>query len=74
MWEYLIGYVSASGDAPCVVEERSWHNRHEMDCALLAEGWEVLEEADHRPNMHKIVYRREIKQAGEMPRHLLPCW
>lgn len=74
MWEYLIGYVAAQGDAPCVVEEREWPNWAAMEAQLNAEGWELLEEAAHRAEMRRVVFRRAIANSASLPRHLIPCW
>ncbi len=74
MWEYLIGYVAAQSAAPWVVEEREWPDRAAMEAQLSAEGWELFEEAPHRNNGRKIVFRRAVQHAAEPPRHLIPCW
>ncbi len=73
MWEYLIGYA-ASGEAPSVVEEREWPDRAAMVGQLAAEGWELYAEVPHRPHVRRIVFRRPVNEAAQLPRHLIPCW
>ena len=74
MWEYLIAYGPAQGDAPWVLEERQWHNRQAMESALAAEGWEVFDEHAHRHDARQVVFRRASDKHVESPRHLIPCW
>jgi hypothetical protein len=45
-----------------------------MEAQLNAEGWELFEEAAHRNNGQKIVFRRAVQQSAAPPRHLIPCW
>jgi hypothetical protein len=74
MWEYLIAYGPAQGDAPWVIEERIWNDRPAMEAALIAEGWEVFDEQAHRADARQVVFRRKHELAVESPRHLIPCW
>ena len=74
MLEYLIAYAPVQGDAPCAAEAREWPDRAAMDAQLLAEGWQLIESAEYRAAMLKLVYQRDLAHQPEVPRHLMPCW
>ncbi len=74
MWEYIIGYGPAQGDAPWVIEERSWAARSAMLAEMRAEGWELHAEEQHRDHSIKVVLRRPYEPDQSAPRHLMPCW
>ncbi|KPL90266.1 hypothetical protein [Herpetosiphon geysericola] len=74
MVEYLIAYAPVQGDAPCAAEAREWSDRAAMEAELQAEGWHLIESAEYRAAMLKLVYQRDLAQRQEAPRHLMPCW
>lgn len=76
MWEFLIVYGPVvEGAAAWVAEERQWAQRSDLEAALAAEGWELLEEQPHRESMRRVVFRRAAAAVHpDAPRHLIPCW